>query len=218
MLAPAAQAACTNSTICPVATINGFSVSPATGTVPLGGSVVFNVTVTSVTISNTVCSGTGTGTVNLSFANNGPLGITGALPASLTLNFQASAAGAGATTATGMPTAPVQFAVTALASAPAKHDHTYQLNATFTTTPASCSNTAASGGPDTLTPGAATASVAITTGLAKGNSTTTPPVGCVGATCTTTPAATTKASPLADVPTVALMMLAVAFVVSRRQP
>ncbi len=218
MLAPAAAAQV--SPIAPVATINGFGLAPTSATVPLGGSMNFTIAFGSLVVKNTICQAAVPGTIVLSFSDNGPVGVTGALPPTgIPITFAASA-GTDATATRTDPAAVLNFVVSAAASAAPNHVHTFQVNATYTGPTTGCNNT---GGQamDPQPTDMETIMVTITTGPSKGNTTTTPPIGCTAgstaASCTNTPAPTSQASPLADVPTVALMVLGVALVVSRRK-
>ncbi len=216
MLAPAASA---QSVLPAKATINGYAAAPTQATIPLGGTASFNFTLTSVKVTNMVCNGPVDGTVNLSLYDSGLPGVTGAVSPSLTVTFPA--AGAGTTQdATGtLKTGSVaSLAVSVAANAMPNHAHAFTVNATFNAVPTGCTISAVPD--DKLQPAMASIVINIQTGMGSSNSTSNPTGGCTPSattTCPTTPANTSKASPLADVPTVALMMLAVAFVVSRRR-
>ncbi|MES2154118.1 MAG: hypothetical protein V4510_03195 [bacterium] len=212
MLVPMpADAACT-SPICPHSSVSGLTASPSSPIIPLGGSMTFNVTFTSATMTYTVCQA-GTGSVAIATSKEAPAGITIGGASSLSMPIPQSST---QDSVSGAPAAPgAQLVVNIASTAPANHMHAYTVYANYTTTPSTCSNSAASGQESVLYATAIT-QITFTTGPGKGNMTTSGQPPCVGATCPTTPAGTSKASPLADVPFVALLVLGVALVASRR--
>lgn len=223
LLAPAAVAQ-QPTPVRPVASITTFTITPDAATIPLGGQQDFNVSMT-LELTNVICPQGGTATVNLLAGGMAAMpGITASPPTSMQLVMPAPAPGTPPSTTstfTGTGVIPVAIAN----SAPGNHQHVFMINATFqgagagtTTNPTGCNSSPVPD--DTFAPALATKTLSITTGRGTdGNTTTTPPIGCTAgstaASCTMT-STTTEAAPLADVPTVALLVLAVALVASRR--
>lgn len=213
LLAPAVAA---QSPAAPTASLTTYTVSPESATIPLGGQMTFNVTVV-VTFDKMICPAEAKTVMNIATGSRGLAGVEGTIGTLLELTVAANVPAPPATSPAGTTTTATgmgQFVVTVSPTAAPNHDHVFQLNATYSAgIPTGCHASTAPGDEMQPTNPIQTRTVSIKTGPGAGNQTTSGPSG------TTTPGNnnTTQASPLADVPFVALMVLGVALVASRRR-
>lgn len=158
MLVPFASAQAAND---PKVTVT-MAVSPSTTpTIALGSSAVYNVTI-SVQADNLVCNGKGTVEVKLAQNSTGLAGVTGELPASVSVELPANFPPTGGSLhQTG--NAAATFTVTVSKTTMGNHDHSFTLTATTpNATPSGCQILSTTAPPAST----ATATVALKTGAA----------------------------------------------------